>query len=192
MERRSFLLLGAKAAVGFMLTQAGPAAAGIISSVSAKKDDTGDKGDDIRSLSFYHTHTHEHLDITYAKAGVYDPVALDRINTYLGDFRTSETHPIDPALLDILWQVQQKLGCSSTYEIISGYRSVTTNAELRRKSRGVAKRSLHTKGMAVDVRLTGEKTRTVRDCAVSLQCGGVGYYAASDFVHLDTGQVRTW
>ncbi|MDU9047957.1 MAG: DUF882 domain-containing protein [Candidatus Electrothrix sp. Rat3] len=182
MKRRLFLLLGAKAAVGFVLTQAVPARA--LSGISGKNTP--------RTLSFYHTHTHEHLTVTYANAGIYDPVALEKINAYLRDFRTSEIHPIDPALLDILWTMQQKMRCNSTYEIISGYRSPETNNKLRSRSKGVAKRSLHMKGMAVDIRLSGQKTCLVRDCAVSLNFGGVGYYADSDFVHIDTGRVRTW
>ncbi len=117
--------------------------------------------------------------------------ALAQINQYLRDFRTDEVYPIDPGVLDILWEVQRELG-GSTYEIISGYRSPKTNQALRSRSGGVAKRSLHMKGKAVDIRLTGKRTRTVRDCAVALKCGGVGYYAKSDFVHLDTGRVRTW
>ena len=192
MKRRSFMLLGAKVAVGCILTQAAPAVAALTAAVSSPVFGEDDAKTDARTLSFYHTHTGEYLDITYLEAGVYDPVALEIINSYLRDFRTSEIHPIDPALLDILWEVQQRLGCASTYEIISGYRSPETNTELRRKSKGVAKRSLHTKGMALDVRLTGQDSYTVRDCAASLQCGGVGYYAASDFVHIDTGRVRTW
>ena len=182
MKRRLFLLLGIKAAVGLVLAQATPAWA--LPRISGQNNS--------RALSFYHTHTHEHLTITYANAGTYDPVALKKINTYLRDFRTSETYPIDPTLLDILWKMQQKMRCNRTYEVISGYRSPATNNKLRSRSRGVAKRSLHMKGMAVDIRLSGQNTRLVRDCAVSLQFGGVGYYAASDFVHIDTGKVRTW
>ncbi len=182
MNRRSFLALGAKAAVGLCLAQAAPAWAKIPSSLPAKP----------RILSFYHTHTRDRLDITYATAGDYDMEALAKINTYLRDFRTSEVHPIDPAILDILWTIQQKMCCNSTYEIISGYRSPKTNQQLRKKSGGVAKRSLHMKGQAIDVRITGKKTKTVRDCAISLKSGGVGYYAKSNFVHIDTGRVRTW
>ncbi len=185
MHRRSFLTLGAKTAACFVLGQAAPAWAEIFSPVSWGSNKN-------RTLSFYHTHTQERLDITYANAGVYDPVALEKVNAYLRDFRTSEVYPIDPAVLDILWAVQQKMCCDSTYEVISGYRSPKTNKKLRSRSRGVAKRSLHMKGMAVDVRLTGQKTRIVRDCAVSLKSGGVGYYAGSDFVHIDTGRVRSW
>ncbi|MCI5141610.1 MAG: DUF882 domain-containing protein [Candidatus Electrothrix sp. ATG1] len=184
MKRRDFLLLGAKTAAGLILAQAAPALAVIPPTVFGKNES--------RVLSFYHTHTHERLDITYVSAGIYDPAALKKIDTYLRDFRTLDTHPIDPILLDILWRVQQEMGCNSTYEIISGYRSSATNNKLRSRSRGVAKRSLHMKGMAVDVRLSGQNTRMVRDCAVALRSGGVGYYAASDFVHIDTGRVRTW
>ncbi|MCI5207247.1 MAG: DUF882 domain-containing protein [Candidatus Electrothrix sp. ATG2] len=99
MNRRSFLALGAKAAVGLYLAQAAPAWANIPSSQAAKP----------RTLSFYHTHTHERLDITYAKSGEYDIAALAQINSYLRDFRTSEVHTIDPAVLDILWTIQQKI-----------------------------------------------------------------------------------
>ena len=189
MNRRSFLALGAKAAVGICLAQAVPAWANVPSSLSERSQKTKSK---TKSLSFYHTHTRERLDITYAKAGEYDLEALARINTYLRDFRTAEVHPIDPAVLDILWSIQQKMCCNSTYEIISGYRSPKTNQLLRKRSNGVAKRSLHMQGKALDVRITGEKTRNVRDCAISLKSGGVGYYAKSNFVHIDTGRVRTW
>jgi uncharacterized protein YcbK (DUF882 family) len=181
MDRRSFLALGAKTAVGLVLAQVTPAWATIPSSCRKKK-----------TLSFYHTHTQQCLEITYAKGGKYDHKALKKITTYLRDFRTAEEHPIDPAVLDILWSIQQEMCCSETYEVISGYRSPKTNRMLRRRSRGVARRSLHMKGMAIDVRLSGKKTRDVRDCAIALKSGGVGYYARSNFVHIDTGRVRTW
>jgi uncharacterized protein YcbK (DUF882 family) len=183
MNRRSFLTLGAKAAVGLVFVQAAPAWAKVPSLATPK---------DIKTLSFYHTHTHKRLNIDYAKDDVYDSTALKKINRYLGDFRTYEVHPIDPHVLDILWKIQQEMCCDSTYEVISGYRSPRTNKKLRSRSNGVAKRSLHMQGMAIDVRLTGQKTSKVRDCAISLESGGVGYYAKSDFVHIDTGRVRTW
>jgi uncharacterized protein YcbK (DUF882 family) len=176
MNRRKFITFGLKAAAGFTLLQAVPAWAG-----------TGK-----RSLSFYHTHTNECLDITYARAGIYDPLALSRVNEYLRDFRTGEKHRIDPGVLDILWRVQQEMGCSGTFEVISGYRSPKTNQALRGKSKAVARHSLHMKGRAIDIRLTGQNTRHIRDCAIGLKSGGVGYYAKSNFVHLDTGRVRTW
>jgi len=184
MNRRSFLALGAKAAVGLCLAQAAPA--------WAKNAPSSSLSATPRTLSFYHTHTHERLNITYATPENYDIEALGKINTYLRDFRTSEVHPIDPAVLDILWTIQQKMCCNSTYEIISGYRSPKTNQQLRKKSNGVAKRSLHMEGKAIDIRITGEKTKIVRDCAISLKSGGVGYYARSNFVHIDTGRIRNW
>ncbi len=145
-----------------------------------------------RSLSLYHTHTQERLDVTYGRLGSYDPKALESINYFLRDFRTGDVHPIDPKLLDVLFAVQQELGGRGTFEIISGFRSPDTNNQLRRKSSGVAKRSLHTVGKAVDVRLTGVRTKKIQRCAMGMQCGGVGYYGKSDFVHLDTGRVRFW
>ncbi|XCN72632.1 MAG: DUF882 domain-containing protein [Candidatus Electrothrix aestuarii] len=186
MKRRSFLLLGAKTAAGILLTQTAPVWAGIARISGVTEEHTP------RTLSFYHTHTREQLDITYAIGETYNQEALDALNLYLRDFRTAEVHPIDPALLDILWTIQQKMGCTSCYEVISGYRSPATNSQLHSKSKGVAKRSLHMQGMAIDVRLTGQQTNKLRDCAISLKAGGVGYYAASDFVHIDTGRVRTW
>ncbi len=146
---------------------------------------------DIRELSFYHTHTGQCLDITYKISGHYDPIALKKINHHLQDFRTRETYPIDPKLLDILYTIKQQAG-GGVYEVISGYRSPKTNSMLQKKSNGVAKRSLHMEGKAIDIRLTGLKTKKLRDIALFLQEGGVGYYAKSDFVHLDTGRVRCW
>jgi uncharacterized protein YcbK (DUF882 family) len=184
MDRRSFLALGAKAAAGILVAHAAPALAAVPTRPRA------DKG--TRNLAFYHTHTRECLDINYLRNGKYDFKALQQINKYLRDFRTSEVYPIDPEILNILWKIQQEIGCRSTYEIISAYRSPQTNQKLRGNSDGVAKRSLHMQGQAVDIRLTGKNTRMVRDCAVALEAGGVGYYAASDFVHIDTGKFRTW
>jgi uncharacterized protein YcbK (DUF882 family) len=176
MNRRHFLALGVKAAAGLVLCRAVPARAG--------------RG--TRTLSFYHTHTNKTLDITYARSGIYDPLALERVNYFLRDFRTEEVHPIDPGVLDILWRIQQNLGCNGTYEVVSGYRSPATNGALRGRNKGVAKRSLHMEGKAIDIRLTGADTCRISDCAIALKSGGVGYYAKSNFVHIDTGRVRTW
>jgi uncharacterized protein YcbK (DUF882 family) len=147
---------------------------------------------DTRSLRFYHTHTGERLRVTYARAGSYDRMALNEINHYLRDFRTEEQYPIDPRLLDVLWLAKRKLASRGVYEVISGYRSPKTNAYLRQHSNGVAKKSLHMKGRAIDVRLTGTETQSLQHCAIGMRIGGVGFYAKSDFVHLDTGRVRSW
>jgi len=145
-----------------------------------------------RRLAFYHTHTDERLKVTYFADGNFLPEALTQINYLLRDFRNDQMHPIDPNLLDTLHEVCGLCGGGGTFEIISGYRSPETNQLLRTRSSGVARSSLHLQGRAIDVRLTGFNTARLRDAALSLQRGGVGYYASSDFVHLDTGRVRTW
>ena len=114
------------------------------------------------------------------------------LDNFLRDHRTGEVHPIDFRLMLILHQISQETQSSGVYEVISAYRSKTTNKELRRKSRGVAQKSLHVLGQAIDVRLTDVPTRVLRDAAADLKLGGVGYYAKADFVHIDTGDFRTW
>jgi uncharacterized protein YcbK (DUF882 family) len=100
---------------------------------------------------------------------------------------------MDPRVFDLLFDVKQRLGHDDgVFEIIGGYRSPRTNAMLRRTSSGVARNSLHMTGKAVDVRLTEMPTSRIRDAALQLSRGGVGYYTRSDFVHLDTGRVRRW
>lgn len=147
---------------------------------------------DHQRLAFFHTHTSETLDIVYRENGEYVPEALAEINHLLRDFRTGDVHQIDPALLDILHQVQDMTGGRGRYEIISGYRSPATNHMLASRSGGVADRSLHLKGQAIDVRLPGVATSQLRKAGLALKAGGVGYYPGSDFVHLDTGRVRYW
>ncbi len=145
-----------------------------------------------RELSFHHTHTNEKLAITYYDGGLYQPEALTHINHLLRDWRTDEAHEIDLKLLDMLHSLRQAIGNRGVFEVISGYRSSTTNATLRRKSNGVAKKSLHMQGRAIDVRLTDVNTATLRNIAIAMKSGGVGYYRKSNFVHLDTGRFRTW
>lgn len=145
-----------------------------------------------RTLTFHNTHTLEELKVTYARNNVYDPAALRKVNHFLRDHRTGAIHPIDPKLLDILYTVQCAYGDCGVFEVISGYRSPQSNTALRKKSSGVAEHSLHLVGKAIDIRPTRMKTRTLREIALRLEKGGVGYYAKSDFVHLDTGRVRTW
>jgi len=147
---------------------------------------------DMRSLSFYHTHTGQSLQVTYFTDGEYSEPALVEVRTLLSDWRNGAETDIDPTLLDILWEVQQAAGHHDTFEIISAYRSPETNEMLRASSSGVAQGSQHLLGTAIDVRLRGFDTAKLRDTAIELQRGGVGYYAESDFVHIDTGRVRTW
>lgn len=150
------------------------------------------RGPQCRSLSFVHTHTGETLSCIYYEEGGYDPATLLRVNHFLRDFRTGDVHAIDPGVLDILFAVRSRAGRDDPFHVISGYRSAATNAFLRGHSSGVAKHSLHMDGRAIDVRLPGLPTRKLRDIALALRRGGVGYYPASDFVHLDTGRVRFW
>ena len=145
-----------------------------------------------RELEFYHTHTGKSLALVYHDGETHIASAMAQVNQFLGDFRTGEIHTIDPQLLDLLYVLQHKTGIENRYEIISAYRSPKTNALLRNNSKGVAKRSLHMQGKAVDVRLVGANTRQLRETAIALKLGGVGYYRRSDFVHLDTGRVRYW
>jgi uncharacterized protein YcbK (DUF882 family) len=145
-----------------------------------------------RQLDFYHTHTKESLAIVYHDGSDYIAAALEQINHFLNDFRTGAVHTIDPATLDILFTLRTELGGEDTFEIISAYRSPETNTMLRKQGRGVAKRSQHLEGKAIDVRLRGVDTARLRDAAIKLQLGGVGYYRESDFVHVDSGRVRTW
>ena len=149
---------------------------------------------DERELSFYHTHTGKRLNVVYKRDGEYLGAALAEINAFLSDFRTGDIVEMDPELLDLIYDVRASLGSDGTYQIISAYRSPKTNEMLRNRSAssGVAKKSHHILGRAIDVRLEGVKTTDLRDAALRLQRGGVGYYEKSDFVHMDTGRVRRW
>lgn len=147
---------------------------------------------DVRTLNFYHTHTGQSIAATYYVNGEYNSAALGDLRVFLADWRDAQQKDIDPALLDILWQIQQQTNNAGTYEIISAYRSPQTNEMLRKSSSGVAKSSQHVVGNAIDVRLRGLDTALLRDTARELRLGGVGYYAGSDFVHIDTGRPRYW
>jgi len=145
-----------------------------------------------RHLSFVNTHTSERLSVAYWGDGEYLPGELARVETFLRDFRTGERHAIDPALLDQLHDLSLAVGTSASFQVISGYRSPRTNAVLRASGGGQARHSLHMQGRAIDVRLAGVSTPLLRDAALELRRGGVGYYRAADFVHVDTGPVRRW
>lgn len=144
-----------------------------------------------RALALRHTHTGERLEIAYFARGAYLPAALARLDWLLRDFRTGDAHRIDARLYDMLHALCAQCG-GGEIEIVSAYRSPRTNAQLRAVGRGVAERSLHLEGRAIDVRVAGSSTARLRDAAVALGEGGVGYYPKSDFVHLDTGRVRQW
>jgi uncharacterized protein YcbK (DUF882 family) len=145
-----------------------------------------------RVLSFYNTHTGEQTRATYWADGEYVASELATLDQLLRDHRSGEIAAMDPRLFDILHDLQQLTAASGTFHIISGYRSPTTNAQLRRNSGGVARNSLHTRGQAIDIRLSGVELRDLHRAALSLHAGGVGYYANSGFIHVDTGRVRKW
>jgi len=146
-----------------------------------------------RSLSLLNTHTGERLkEVVYWEKGDYILDALENLNHVLRDHRTNQVHPIDPMTLDLMAAISRKVGAKQPFEIISGYRSPQTNKALSKQSRGVAKNSYHMQGKAVDLRLPGVPLKTVRQAALDLRMGGVGYYPKSGFVHIDSGKVRNW
>jgi uncharacterized protein YcbK (DUF882 family) len=152
----------------------------------------GDFLPEAKSLAFYNTHTRESLSTTYSRWGQLLPSALREIDHILRDHRTGEIKEIDVRLLDLLHRLAHEVGCSQPFHVISGYRSKRTNDYLRQRSGGVASGSLHMSGQAIDIRLPGCCLRDLRQAALSLKAGGVGYYPRPDFVHLDIGRVRCW
>ncbi len=147
-----------------------------------------------RTLKLHFTHTGERGVFTYKRNGRYDPAVLKKLNHILRDWRRDEPTKMDPRLFDIIWEVYREVGGRDYIHIVSGYRSVKTNDMLRRRGRGAAKRSLHTRGQAMDFFIPGVPVSKVRKAGLRLQQGGVGYYpkSGSPFVHLDTGRVRHW
>lgn len=185
-SRRDVLKFGLYATCGSLLLPAG------IGSAEAAAFKGNNVRNGARHISFRNTHTGESFSGVYRVGNKYLPDAFDKINYVLRDFRTGDVFPIDPRLMDIIHSVHEMTGSSAPYDVISGYRSPKTNAMLRKASSGVAKKSLHMSGRAIDVRLPDFATTRIRDLAKSIQAGGVGYYSKSNFVHMDTGSVRSW
>ncbi|MGH1403352.1 MAG: YcbK family protein [Alphaproteobacteria bacterium] len=179
-QRRDFLKMGlvgvASAAVPSLLT----------------RDVLASSKNEAWKISFRHAHTGESFSGVYRVGDKYLPEAFERLNYVMRDFRTEEVFPMDPHVVDIMSIIHSRLRAKDPYQILSGYRSPKTNAMLKRNTRGVASNSFHMYGQAVDIRLLNESTREIRNIAKSLQAGGVGYYPRSNFVHVDTGQVRSW
>jgi uncharacterized protein YcbK (DUF882 family) len=144
-------------------------------------------------LHFFHTHTGERLNIVYRNGAAYDQESLARLNQYLRDHRTGDVHEYDPRVFDLLHDLTASLGNPNLeIDVVCGYRTPWSNEFLRTHGHGVARHSLHMQAMAIDIRVPGIPTAQLRDAAVALHRGGVGYYAASDFVHVDVGRVRRW
>ncbi|MGI9510780.1 MAG: DUF882 domain-containing protein [Geminicoccaceae bacterium] len=177
-SRRRFL--GLSAACGAALIASKPATALSYPSMAA------------RELRFYNLHTFETLTAVYWRDGTYLAEGLAQISYHLRDFRTGGIKPIDPTLLNILHQLASSIEFSQPINVISGYRTPATNAMLAARSDKVAPNSFHMRGQAIDIRLPGFATTGVRDIALGISKGGVGYYPESDFIHLDTGPIRAW
>lgn len=178
-SRRHFLRQSARLAVaGAALPFARPASAAVR---------------DARSLAFDHTHTGESVSVVYAVGERYVPDALTTLNRFMRDHYSGEVGHMDPKLFDLLYRLKLTLGSRESFQVISGYRCPATNSTLRNtRGGGVAKRSLHMDGKAIDVRIADTPLADLRDAALSLGVGGVGYYPHEQFVHLDTGRVRSW
>lgn len=183
LHRRSFLGLGAAAAAGALVPSRARAA--VPSAVRSPQ----------RVLSFFNTHTGERIRTAYCTGGQYDAQALRAFDHILRDFRVNEVKPIDRRVFDMLHELGGTLETDVPFHIISGYRSPHTNALLRGRGgsgTGVASRSLHMVGQAVDIRVPGVKLEHLRNAAKSLKIGGVGFYPDLNFVHVDVGRVRYW
>jgi uncharacterized protein YcbK (DUF882 family) len=144
-------------------------------------------------LRLYHTHTNQRLDLVYRRGNEYLPGAIQQLEFFLRDHRTGTVHHFDPHLFDLLHDLTGALGQQDAeIDVVCGYRTPWSNNFLRSRSRAVAKHSLHMEAMAIDIRVPGVNTPVLRDAALSLHRGGVGYYAREQFVHVDVGRVRRW
>jgi uncharacterized protein YcbK (DUF882 family) len=144
-------------------------------------------------LRLYNTHTRERIDIAYRRGDQYIPEALAKLDYFLRDHETNGVRRFDPRLYDILSDLTSEVGRpGGEIDIVCGYRSSSTNESLRAHTTGVAKNSLHIQAEAIDLRMPGVDTLTLRRAALALRRGGVGYYPHSDFIHVDTGRVRQW
>jgi uncharacterized protein YcbK (DUF882 family) len=145
-----------------------------------------------RKLAFQNLNTWESLRVCYYRNNALQPAALAKINYILRDHHTNTITDIDTNLLDLLYTVDQQIEGDTVFQVLSGYRTSQTNQLLFKRTRGVAKNSLHIQGQAVDIRIPGCDTFCLCDLFIQLQAGGVGYYPRRNFVHIDTGPVRTW
>lgn len=144
-------------------------------------------------LRLFNTHTLEHIDVTYRRGDVYDPAALAKLDLFLRDWRANKVKHYDPRLFDLLSELTVKVKKpDAEIHIICGYRTPATNKLLRSRSSDVGNSSLHMVPEAIDIRLPGVRTSRLRDTALALRRGGVGYYSGSNFIHVDTGRVRRW
>lgn len=147
---------------------------------------------DIRRIAMFSGRTGERIETIYWIEGEYIPEAVQEINIFMRDWRTSEAVQIDLRTIDIMSAARNLLDVSEPYMLLSGYRSPQTNAMLRSRSSGVARNSLHMRGQAADLRLQSRSTSQIANAALSCRAGGVGRYSGSNFVHMDCGPIRSW
>ena len=147
-----------------------------------------------RTLTMYNIHTKETLTVTFKRDGKYDDDGLKKLNTFMRDWRAEEETKMDPHLIDLIWTLHRELRSNEPVHLVSGFRSAKTNAKMRRKGGGQAKRSQHIQGKAADIHFPDVQVKTLRNSALVREVGGVGYYPTSGipFVHVDTGNVRMW
>ncbi|QGZ94754.1 DUF882 domain-containing protein [Terricaulis silvestris] len=192
MNRRNLLQFAGGTLLNGALVGGGAAALILPANATTLTGPPATRAAEARRLAFVNTHTGDTFADAYWEAGNYVPDAMAAINHVMRDHRSSEAHEIDPRLLDQLHALRGAVETQTPYQIISGYRSPVTNAALHEGSSGVATRSLHMEGRAIDIRIRGVDTARLRDAALDMAAGGVGYYQASDFIHVDTGRVRRW
>jgi len=166
--------------------------AGLTLARLASARDAGDAVADTRTLELVNTHTNETARVVFRRGGEYDSRAIAALRDVLRDHRNDESHDIDVRLYDQLHALALAARCEPRFEVISGYRSPASNAQMATQGSGVAKRSLHMEGRAIDVRMHNCNCDDLRDLALAAGQGGVGYYKRSNFVHIDTGAFRTW
>jgi uncharacterized protein YcbK (DUF882 family) len=171
---------------------AGSALLGLSAAALWSRPAAASPGSPAKRIALMNLHTGEKLDVEYFREDAYVPGALAKIAELLRDFRNGEQHAIDPKLMDYLADVASRAGVQAEFSVISGYRSPETNARLHAKSNGVSQHSLHMQGRAIDVRIANLDCAALAAHALELERGGVGFYRASNFVHLDTGAFRTW
>ncbi len=191
-SRRGFLLFAASAASSLILPAAPALAAKPKKPKLAPSSPVPVRPSSVRALRLQIVNTGERWEGVYWRDGNYVPEATRKLDALLRDYKAGAVTHMDSKLYDQLWELHQRLGSSEPWRVISAYRSPRTNAVARKTHRGVARNSFHITGRAIDVDLTDRSVKAIRQAAVSMQAGGVGQYPRSDFVHIDTGPVRTW
>lgn len=194
-SRRGFLFLAAAASASLIL----PAGDALAAKPKAKRAlstapsaPVPVRPSSTRALKLQIVNTGERFDAVYWRDGNYVPEATRKLDTLLRDYKAGAVTRMDPKLYDQMWEIYQRLESSEPWRVISAYRSPRTNAAARKSHGGVARNSFHIQGRALDIDLADRSVRAIRQAAMSLQAGGVGQYPRSDFVHIDTGPVRSW